>query len=45
MIITWTRSLLQLPEDTCHIIMWSRNKKGLPILAKRQLIGFLQYVN
>src|SRR2546421_9557699 len=43
MIITWTRSLLQLPEDTCHIIMCSRNKKGLPILAKRHLIGFLQF--
>src|SRR5436305_2461203 len=42
MIITWTSSLLQLPHDTCRIIMWSRNKKGLPILAKRQLIRFFQ---
>src|SRR5256885_2497837 len=43
MIITLTRSLLQLPEDTGRIIMWSRNKKGLPIFAKRQLIRFLQF--
>src|SRR6266550_5764055 len=42
-IIPWTRSLLELPEDTCHIIMWSRDKKGLPIFAKRQLIRLLKF--
>src|SRR5258708_34423546 len=42
-IIPWTRSLLQLLEDTCRIIMWSCYKKGLPISSKRQLIRFLQF--
>src|SRR6266566_5228271 len=42
-IIIWTSGLLQLLENTCRIIMWSCNKKGLPIFSKRQLIWFLQF--
>src|SRR6266849_3967720 len=42
-IITWTRRLLQLFEDTFRIIIWSRHKKGLSIFSKRQIVRFIQF--
>src|SRR5437763_10535884 len=38
-----TSSLLELPDDLLSIITWSRNKKGLAIFPKCQLIRFLQF--